>query len=82
MVAAVATFLVVLAFLSAQLQAGGDPGLVQTRTAAVRPAESGSSVVTTRVSGGGGPAAEASPGGQSHAPQVSTRQSGGAAEQD
>jgi len=80
-VAAVATFLVVLAFLSAQLRAGGDPGLSAARIASAQPRVPGSPAATTRQSGGSGAYGSASARVSSLATPVSTHQSGGG-EQD
>ncbi len=81
-VAAVATFLVVLAFLSAQLRTGHDPGLSVARVASAQRPAPGSPTVTTRQSGGSGPTPGASAGSSSLATPVSTHQSGDDGERD
>jgi hypothetical protein len=78
---AIATFLVVLTLLAAQLQAGHDPALGNgTPIAALTQGKDGSKVVT-RTSGGGS-AAQPAAGTTRPAVPVTTRASGGGGESD
>ncbi len=74
---AIATFLVVLTLLAAQLQSGHDPALGRgTPIAALTQGKDGSKVVT-RTSGGGSSAAQPAGGATTPASPVTTRTSAG-----